>query len=77
MFVFNFDPQYGHEDYVIPVSAAQDHEVLFTSDDEAYGGFGRIGGETRSAFVAGHEGPALQLGLPSRTAMVLRPIGLE
>ena len=74
VFVFNFDPQYSREDYVIPVSAACDHEVLFTSDDEAFGGFGRIPHGVRSAFVPGHDGPALQLGLPSRTAMVLKPV---
>ena len=73
VFVFNFDPQYSHEDYVIPVSVGRDHEVLFTTDDECYGGFGRIGHELRSAFIEGHTGPALELGLPPRTAMVLRP----
>ena len=74
VFVFNFDPQYSRENYLIPVSEGSDHEVLFTSDDPEYGGFGRIGHETRSAFVPGHHGPALRLGLPPRTAMVLRPI---
>ena len=73
VFVFNFDPQYAHEDYIIPVSVGRDHEVLFTTDDERYGGFGRIGHEPRSAFIEGHTGPALELGLPPRTAMVLRP----
>ena len=77
IFVFNFDPQRGHEDYVIPVPVPRDHEVLFTSDDAAFGGFDRIGHEPRSAYVPGHEGSALQLGLPSRTAMVLRPIPAE
>ncbi len=73
VFVFNFDPQYAHEDYIIPVSVGRDHEVLFTTDDLCYGGFGRIGHEPRSAFIEGHTGPALELGLPPRTAMVLRP----
>ena len=74
VFVFNFDPQYVHENYIIPVSVGRDHEVLMTTDDPAYGGFGRIGHELRSAFIAGHTGPALELGLPPRTAMVLRPL---
>ena len=74
VFVFNFDPQYAHENYIIPVSVGRDHEVLMTTDDPAYGGFGRIGHEMRSAFIAGHTGPALELGLPPRTAMVLRPV---
>ena len=74
VFVFNFDPQYSRENYVIPVSEGVDHEVLFTSDDLDFGGFGRIGHEKRSAFVPGHPGPALRLGLPPRTSMVLRPV---
>ena len=73
VFVFNFDPQNTHADYVIPVSVGRDHEVLFTTDDEAYGGFGNISHEPCSACVQGHEGPALSLCLPPRTAMVLRP----
>lgn len=74
VFVFNFDPQYAHEDYLIPVSAGCDHQVLFTTDDEEFGGFGRIGHEPRSAYVPGYGAPALRLGLPPRTAMVLCPV---
>ena len=72
VFIFNFDPQYNREDLVIPVSHGCDYEVLFTTDDEVFGGFGRIGHEPRSAFVPGHDGPALKLGLPPRTAIVLK-----
>lgn len=74
IFVFNFDPNMDHEDYIVPVLIPRDHKVLFTSDDLAFGGFGRIDHGLRSAYVPGHEGPALRLGLPSRTAIVLRPV---
>ena len=74
VFVFNFDPQTTHADYVIPVSVGRDHEVLFTTDDEAYGGFGNISHAPCSAYVQGHDGPALSLCLPPRTAMVLQPV---
>ena len=74
VFVFNFDPVRSHEDYIIPVSVGRDHEVLFTSDDSCYGGFDRIGHELRSAYVPGMNAPALRLGLPARTAIVLRPV---
>ena len=74
VFVFNFDPQNAHADYVIPVSVGRDHEVLFTTDDEAFGGFGNISHERCSAYVPWHNGPALSLCLPPRTAMVLRPV---
>ena len=74
VFVFNFDPVRSHMDYVIPVSAGRDHEVLFTTDDGCYGGFDNISHELRSAFIPGMNSPALKLGLPPRTAMVLRPV---
>ena len=75
VFVFNFDPQHTHMDYIIPVSAGRDHEVLFTTDDKEFGGFGNIAHAPCSAFVPGYSGPALRLCLPPRTAMVLRPVG--
>ena len=74
VFIFNFDPQRAHEDYCVPVSAPCDHEVLLSSDDACYGGFGRVGHETRSAYVPGCRYPALKIGLPPRTAIVLRPV---
>jgi 1,4-alpha-glucan branching enzyme len=74
VFVFNFDPQRTHADYVIPVSAGCDHEVLMSTDDRGYGGFGNIPHALCPAWVPGHDGPALSLCLPPRTAMVLRPV---
>ncbi len=73
VFVFNFDPVRVHENYVIPVHRGCDHEVLFTTDDECYGGFGNIDHAPRSALIPGRNDPALRLLLPPRTAMVLRP----
>jgi 1,4-alpha-glucan branching enzyme len=73
VFVFNFDPVRPHMDYAIPVSRGCDHEVLFTTDDACYGGFDNIGHGPYSACIPGLSGPTLMLGLPPRTAMVLRP----
>ena len=42
LFVFNFSPDRSFTDYTIPVSQPCDYEVLFTSDDWCYGGFGRM-----------------------------------
>ncbi|MBP5239841.1 MAG: alpha amylase C-terminal domain-containing protein, partial [Oscillospiraceae bacterium] len=74
VFVFHFDPVRTHADYVIPVSTGRDHEVLMSTDDIGYGGFGNIPHALCPAWVPGHEGPALRLCLPPRTAMVLRPV---
>ena len=72
IFVFNFDPLRTHADYLIPVNAGCDHELILSTDDEAYGGFGNIHHDVYSAYVPGHDGPALRLCLPPRTAVVLK-----
>ena len=77
VFVFNFAPEKSYEGYVIPVSAGEDHDVLFTSDDYKYGGFGRIAHESVSAYVPGREGNNLRLYLPARTCIVLCPHSLN
>ena len=74
VFVFNFDPVRSHMDVAVPVSAGRDHEVLFTTDDACYGGFDNIAHELYSAFIPGISSPTLRLGLPPRTAMVLKPV---
>ncbi len=74
VFVFNFDPVRTHMDCTVPVSVGRDHEVLFTTDDGCYGGFDNIAHERYSAFIPGMGSPALRLGLPPRTAMVLKPV---
>jgi 1,4-alpha-glucan branching enzyme len=74
LFVFNFSPNHDYTDYAIPVSHGTDHVVLFTSDDDRYGGFGRISHDQKSAFLPGAEGNFVRLHLPSRTCMVLRPV---
>ena len=73
VFAFNFDPQRTCQDMIVPVGHGCDHEVLFTSDDPEFGGFGNIRHGAYSAFVPGQNGPALRLGLPPRTAIVLCP----
>ncbi|MBQ6928604.1 MAG: alpha amylase C-terminal domain-containing protein [Oscillospiraceae bacterium] len=74
VFVFNFDPVRSHMDVAVPVSVGRDHEVLFTTDDACYGGFDNIAHELYSAFIPGMSSPTLRLGLPPRTAMVLKPV---
>ena len=74
MFAFNFDPVRSHMDVAVPVSVGRDHEVLFTTDDSCYGGFDNITHELHSAFIPGMSSPTLRLGLPPRTAMVLKPV---
>lgn len=74
VFVFNFHGSKSQNEYMIPVTVGSDYEVILSTDDEKYGGFGNITKEKRSAFIPGHEGSALRLFLPPRTAMVLKPV---
>ena len=77
LFVFNFSPDRSYPDYTIPVGRGEDYEVLFSSDDYRYGGYGRVARGSFSAFVPGMEGNHLRLYLPARTAIVLHAKGNE
>ena len=73
LFVFNFSPNKDYSDYSIPVSHGEDYEVLFSSDDYIYGGFGRIERKAHSAFIPGMNGNFVKLYMPSRTCIILCP----
>ena len=73
IFVFNFSPTHSYPNALIPVSRGEDHVLLLTTDDETFGGQGRIAPIPYPACVAGHRGNYLQLYLPARTAVVLAP----
>ncbi|MBQ3281185.1 MAG: alpha amylase C-terminal domain-containing protein [Eubacterium sp.] len=77
LFVFNFSPDKSFTDYAIPVSQPCDYQVLFTSDDYCYGGFGRMAHEPLSAYTPGMEGNNIRMYLPSRTCAVLKPVNLN
>ncbi len=77
LFAFNFSPNQSYSDYAIPVSHGEDYQMLFTSDDWRYGGFGRIAHKPVSAFVPGLEGSHVRLFLPPRTVQVLCPASMR
>lgn len=75
LFLFNFHP---HESYPgmavpVPVPAADEYTVVLSSDDEAFGGFDRIAHMNYpTKLIDGRI--CLELYLPARTAVVLRPV---
>lgn len=77
LFAFNFSPDHSYTDYPIPVSRGEDYEVLFSSDDYRYDGYGRVARETLSACIPGKEGNFVRLYLPARTCVVLKPAGVK
>ena len=74
VFVFNFDPTRSYTGYPIPVTKGKDHVVIFSTDDASYGGYNQIDRQPHSASMPGREGNFLQLYIPARTAMVLKPV---
>ncbi len=68
LFAFNFSPTESYVDYGIPVGTDKPYDVLFSSDDFCYNGYGRI-----AHMRMPNEGGHLSLYLPARTAIVLAP----
>ncbi len=73
VFAFNFHPHQSFEGYFIPVGAEGEYQVALSSDDPAFGGFGRVDGQAR--YLA-EKTPDGRIGfpcyLPSRSAIVLK-----
>lgn len=73
LFVFNFHPQSSFADYRIGVDPPGTYRVVLNTDDEAFGGFGRVSSETRFFTTdQSWDGRAcyLQVYVPTRTAIV-------
>lgn len=77
LFVFNFSPGRSLTDHVIAVGRGTDYEVLFSSDDYCYGGYGRVARGTLSAELPGIKGNNIRLYIPARTAVVLCPADMK
>ena len=73
LFVMNFSPTQSYPDCEIPVSRLCDYEIVMSSDDEVYDGYGRNRHDTVPA-VAGKKACTVKLYVPARTALVLRPL---
>ena len=77
LFVFNFSPDRSHTNYAIPVSRASDYQVLFSSDDYCYNGYGRVARDPAIPYTVDENGKnTLHLYLPARTATVLCPVDM-
>lgn len=71
LFVFNFNPTQSLENVLIPVPNPGEYEVVLSSDDPKYGGFGNVKMQTYStkAFEGKHY---VELYIPARTCFVLK-----
>jgi len=73
VFAFNFHPWKSFDGYAIPVGEEGTYQVILTSDDGIYGGFGRV--DTDYQYSARHidaERVGFYCYLPCRTATVFK-----
>ncbi|MBQ3105447.1 MAG: alpha amylase C-terminal domain-containing protein [Lachnospiraceae bacterium] len=75
VFAFNFHPTRSFEGYFVPVGEAGTYEVILSSDDGCFGGFGRVDTAYRYTTFRGEDGrEGFLCYLPSRTALSFRRI---
>ena len=73
VFAFNFHPEKSFEGYFIPVGRAGTYEVVLSTDDTAFGGFGRVDAAMRyKTFTTPHDWNGFHCYLPSRSAIVFQ-----
>jgi len=72
-FAFNFSPNRSFEGYFIPVEFEGEYTVVLSTDDDKYGGYGRIDKEYCYTAKRGDDGRiGFKCYLPSRTAAVFK-----
>jgi 1,4-alpha-glucan branching enzyme len=73
-FVFNFDHSRSYDGYLIPVGEPGDYEVIMSSDDYCFGGYGRVYHMTYTATKQPDGRVGFQMYLPNRTAIMLKKL---
>ena len=73
LFIINFSPDQSWTDYDVP-AAAGSYRVALSSDDQQFGGHGRIQQNQRYFTTPGPHGDNVQVYLPARSGLVLRRI---
>ncbi len=73
VFTFNFHPTKSYEGYFIPVERAGSYQVILSSDDAAFGGFGRVDSDCVYKAQKNANGEkGIMCYLPTRTAVVFK-----
>ena len=74
LLAFNFHPWQSYDGRWITTPEEGDYAVVMSTDDLCFGGHGRIAHQTYTAQKREDGSVGFQLYLPSRTAVILRPI---
>jgi len=76
IFAFNFDPCRSYEQYFLRLPCDGRYKVVLSTDDEAFGGYGRISKKyVYNSFLHDNGNFGTLIYLPSRTALCLKRIG--
>jgi len=74
VFLFNFNPGNSFESYELPVASPGSYKTVFNSDEESFGGFGRIATDVvynTEDLKSKHGKIGIKIYSPSRTVIVL------
>ena len=75
VFAFNFNPSQSFEGYYIPVKEQGEYQVILSTDDGKFGGYGRVDTEYRYKAELGEDGRVgFMCYLPSRTGIVFKKV---
>ena len=78
VFAFNFSPVYSYEGYWMSTPKKGNYKVIFSSDDESFGGQGRISQTyVYSAKEDVNGVPKIQIYIPARTALCAKRIAVK
>ncbi|MBE6982458.1 MAG: 1,4-alpha-glucan-branching enzyme, partial [Ruminococcaceae bacterium] len=72
IFAFNFHPTNAYDGFWLTVPEKGDYQVVLSSDDYCYGGYGRVYHQSYTAQKQENGKWAIRLFLPNRTAIVLK-----
>ena len=72
IFAFNFHPVNAYDGCFVTMPETGEYEVLFSSDDYQFGGYGRVYHQTYTATKQENGKIGFKIYLPNRTAIVLR-----
>ena len=72
VFAFNFHPVNSYDGYLVTMPETGEYEVLFSSDDYQFGGYGRVYHQTYTATKQENGKPGFKIYLPNRTAIVFK-----
>ncbi|EGC83751.1 alpha-amylase family glycosyl hydrolase [Anaerococcus hydrogenalis] len=76
VYIFNFHPQNSYDSFQVPIHDKGKFKVILDTDDEEFGGLGRISKDTiyESKNLENTDYDGIEIYIPSRTALALKKV---